>query len=133
MLYFNYTEKLINLQGVIVKNIIKNSFSTTIFAEMPRKSHNCPCCNTPTDKIHDYRRLQIKDIPAFGKFTNIVIRKRRFVCPYGGLSGGSSRTADFLFGKFRVNILTFHAKRYILFDSARYMANDIAICTFCLW
>lgn len=44
----------------------------------------CPCCNTSTDKIHDYRKQRIKDIPAFGKFTTIVLRKRRYVCPHCG-------------------------------------------------
>ena len=59
MLYFHYTEKLINLQGLIVKNVLQDKFSTTIFAEMPRKHHNCPSCNASTDKIHDYRKQSI--------------------------------------------------------------------------
>ena len=84
MLYFHYTEKLVNLQGLIVKNVVQDHFSTTIFAQMPRKPHKCPCCHTSTDKIHDYRKQRIKDIPAFGKFTNIVLRKRRYVCPNCG-------------------------------------------------
>ena len=84
MLCFHYTEKLIDLQGLIVKNIVQDHFSTTIFAQMPRKPHKCPCCNTSTDKIHDYRKQRIKDIPAFGKFTTIVLRKRRYVCPHCG-------------------------------------------------
>ena len=84
MLCFHYTEKLIDLQGLIVNNIVQDHFSTTIFAQMPRKPHKCPCCNTSTDKIHDYRKQRIKDIPAFGKFTTIVLRKRRYVCPHCG-------------------------------------------------
>lgn len=72
------------MQGLIVKNVVQDQFSTTIFAKMPRKPHNCPCYNTSTDKIHDYRNQRIKDIPTFGKFTNIVIRKRRYVCPNCG-------------------------------------------------
>ena len=84
MLYFHYTEKLVDLQGLIVKNVVQDHFSTTIFAQMPRKPHKCPCCHTSTDKIHDYRKQRIKDIPAFGKFTNIVLRKRRYVCPNCG-------------------------------------------------
>lgn len=76
MLILHYTEKLIDLQSLIVKNVVQDKFSTTIFAQMPRKPHKCPCCNTSTDKIHDYRKQRIKDIPAFGKFTNIVLRKR---------------------------------------------------------
>lgn len=84
MPYTYYTEKLINLQELIVKNIVQDQFSTTIYAQMPRKPHKCPCCNTSTDKIHDYRNQRIKDIPAFGKFTTIVLRKRRYVCPNCG-------------------------------------------------
>lgn len=84
MLYFHYTEKLIDLQGLIVKNVVQDKYSTTIFAQMPRMKHSCPRCHTLTDKIHDYRRQRIKDIPAFGKFSNIVIRKRRYACPNCG-------------------------------------------------
>ena len=47
---------------------------------MPRKEHICPCCGKSTDKIHDYRKQYIKDIPAFGKLTYIVLNKRRYVC-----------------------------------------------------
>ena len=48
MLYFHYTEKLIGLQDLIVKNVAQDQNSTTIFAQMPRKPHNCPCCHTST-------------------------------------------------------------------------------------
>lgn len=84
MLYFHYTETLVDLQGLIVNNAVQDHFFTTIFAQMPRKPHKCPCCHTSTDKIHDYRKQRIKDIPAFGKFTTIVLRKRRYVCPKCG-------------------------------------------------
>ena len=84
MLYLHYTEKLIDLQDLIVENIVRDHSTTTIYAQMPRKKHSCPCCHTSTDKIHDYRNQLIKDIPAFGKYTNIVIRKRRYVCPNCG-------------------------------------------------
>ena len=52
MLYFHYTEKLIDLQGLIVKNVVQDHFSTTIFAQMTRKPHKCPCCHASADKIH---------------------------------------------------------------------------------
>ena len=48
MLYFHYTEKLIDLQNLIVKNVAQDQNSTTIFAQIPRKPHNCPCCHTST-------------------------------------------------------------------------------------
>lgn len=34
-----------------------------------------------TDKNHDYRKQKIKDIPAFGKYTYLILRKRRYICP----------------------------------------------------
>lgn len=84
MLYFHFTEKLLGLQDLLIKNITQDESATNIYAEMPRKSHKCPCCEASTTKIHDYRNQTIKDIPAFGRFTNIVIRKRRYVCPNCG-------------------------------------------------
>ena len=48
---------------------------------MPGKTHTCPFCGKYTDKVHDYRRQHIKDVPAFGKQTYIVLNKRRYVCP----------------------------------------------------
>ena len=49
--------------------------------ELPVKPHVCPCCNTITSKIHDYRIQSIKDIPIYKKKTLINYRKRRYVCP----------------------------------------------------
>lgn len=33
-----------------------------------------------TNKIHDYRKQLIKDIPAFGKHVILKLRKRRYLC-----------------------------------------------------
>lgn len=80
MPYSYFTEKLIGLQDLIVKNIEQNENSTTIYAQMPRKTHTCPCCHANTNKIHDYREQLIKDIPAYGKSTYLRLKKRRYVC-----------------------------------------------------
>ena len=52
--------------------------------ELPRKLHICACYQNKTDKIHDYRNQVIKDIPAFGKPTVLILRKRRYICPECG-------------------------------------------------
>jgi transposase len=80
MRYINYTEKLLGLEGVIVKKVFNNTKTLSVMVELPRKPHSCPCCNTKTDKIHDYRKQVIKDIPAFGKPTVLILRKRRYAC-----------------------------------------------------
>ena len=80
MLYSHITKNLIGLQDVILKNVEQDEKYIYIYVQMPRKEHICPCCGKSTDKIHDYRKQYIKDIPAFGKLTYIVLNKRRYVC-----------------------------------------------------
>lgn len=80
MLSLNCTEKLLNLQGVIVKNIKKSLDYTHIYIEMPLKAHSCPCCNTPTNSVHDYRVRKVKDLPAFSQNIMLHYRQRRYSC-----------------------------------------------------
>ena len=70
------------MQDLLIKKVDTLGKILLISAEIKRKPHKCPCCNTFTDKIHDYRVQVIKDIPAFGKFLLISLRKRRYVCPH---------------------------------------------------
>ena len=84
MLYTHFTQEVLGLQDVKVTKIESNEKELTIYAELERKEHNCISCGTATDTIHDYRKQTIKDIPAFGKLVNIVLRKRRYRCPCCG-------------------------------------------------
>ena len=84
MLYKHFTEKLLGLQGLNITNIEESEKSILIYAEMERKEHHCICCGTATDTVHDYRTQIIKDIPAFGKLVNVVLRKRRYRCKHCG-------------------------------------------------
>jgi transposase len=74
------TEKLIGLEGVTVKNVSDDENCKQIEIEMELRTHHCPCCGTATRTIHDYRRQRVKDIPAFGKYTVLYLRKRRYRC-----------------------------------------------------
>ncbi|MFU0832643.1 MAG: zf-ISL3 domain-containing protein [Oscillospiraceae bacterium] len=78
------TEKLLGLKGVIVKNVRQLPDKTKILIELPRKPHVCPCCGHQTSYVHDYRCQTIKDIPAFGKYTFLILRKRRYRCSFCG-------------------------------------------------
>ena len=84
MLSIDYTQKLLNLQGVLVKNVTHSHFFTMIDIEMPVTPHICPHCGTHTSYIHDYRRQLIKDIPAFGQPIILNYRRRRYRCPHCG-------------------------------------------------
>ena len=80
MLYNHFTEELLGLQGVKITNVEQEE-NLIIHLEMERKRHNCICCGTATDTIHDYRLQKIKDIPSFGKNVVIMLRKRRYRLP----------------------------------------------------
>ena len=79
-----FTEKLLGLKDVIIKNVTQSEKLTEIEIELERKEQICPCCGTATRIIHDYRRQKIRDIPAFGKHILLYLRKRRYRCPNCG-------------------------------------------------
>ena len=83
MLYNYFTENLIGLQGLIVKEVKKRNDLVDVYGELERKTHICPKCGNQTEKIHDYREQIIKDIPAFGKNIYLHLRKHRYHCQYG--------------------------------------------------
>ena len=83
MLNLYYTEKVLGLQEVEIKKIQDNEKSFEIEVEQERKECKCPCCGQRTDKIHDYRRQRVKELPAFGKRVVLVLRKRRYACSCG--------------------------------------------------
>ena len=83
MLYTYFIEKLTGLQGIIINNIESNEKEVHIHFELERKPHKCPNCGCVTDCVHDYRVQVIKDIPCFGKFVYIHLRKRRYRCKCG--------------------------------------------------
>ena len=83
MFYRYFTEKLLGLQDILIENIEEIDGTIHIYCKLERKMHKCPACGNHTDKIHDYREQVIKDIPAFGKFVFIHLKKRRYRCSCG--------------------------------------------------
>lgn len=75
--------KLLNLKGVIIKNIKHFDNHVEIYISTKVKPHTCPVCGNITKKIHDYRTQRIKDLPIQMKNTFLILRKRRYVCDCG--------------------------------------------------
>ena len=80
MLTYDYTNILLDLKDVLVTNITTNENTISIFVEQKREPHICPVCCSVTDKIHDYRRQTIKDMPIQSKRVVLILRKRRYLC-----------------------------------------------------
>ena len=81
MLSLNDFQSILGLFNLIIKNIFIIENITTFEVEMIRMPHKCLCCGTMTNRIHDYRLQKIKDLPSFGNKINLLLRKRRYVCP----------------------------------------------------
>lgn len=80
MPYLDYTENLLELKDIIVSDVKKIGTIRYISIEQKRMAHTCPCCKMVTERIHDYRMQQVKDLPALGNHTILLLRKRRYVC-----------------------------------------------------
>ena len=80
MLVLNYTQEMLNLQDVEAEKVENFEKTQRIHIKLRRKAVNCPCCKAQTTKIHDYRTQIVKDVEAFGKKIELVLRKRRYVC-----------------------------------------------------
>lgn len=76
----NCIKNLLNLKEVIVKSIKNLENCIEIYVEMPKLEQTCPHCGAKTSIVHDYYTQIIKDIPIQFKPTNLVYRKRRYVC-----------------------------------------------------
>ena len=74
------TSKLLGLEDVIVKNVYENETGCCIEIELPRQKHICPCCQSETERIHDYRIQRVKDLDMHGVHTYLYLRKRRYAC-----------------------------------------------------
>ena len=84
MLVLNYTQEILNLQDARVEKVENFEKAQRIHIKLGRKVVNCPCCETETSKIHDYRTQIVKDCEAFGKKIELVLKKRRYVCTHCG-------------------------------------------------
>lgn len=76
----NCIKNLLDLKGIMIKNIKNLKDKVEIYIELPVKEQICPCCGKPTTKIHDYYTQTIKDIPIYFKPTNLIYHKRRYEC-----------------------------------------------------
>lgn len=76
----NCINNLLNLKGVIIKNI--KNFDNQIIISIETEHHECVCphCGSITSKIKDYHNQLIKDVPIQFKKTYINLKKRRYFC-----------------------------------------------------
>ena len=62
MLYSDCIENLLQLEDIIVTNIQCIEKEMHAHMHMEKRYHHCPCCNTLTSKVHDYRIQLVRDV-----------------------------------------------------------------------
>lgn len=76
-------KKLMGIEDEEIEGVEVNGGILRIYVEKKRKAQTCPCCGLLTDKVHDYRRQIVKDMPCFGRPVELYLRKRRYRCQCG--------------------------------------------------
>ena len=79
-MHSNCIKNLLNLKGVIIKNIKNFNNLVEVYIELPIHEQICPHCGTKTSKIKDYYTQTVKDIPIYFKPTNLILKKCRYQC-----------------------------------------------------
>ncbi|MGI6778586.1 MAG: hypothetical protein ACOX7R_11435 [Acetivibrionales bacterium] len=65
MLNTNYTEELLGLKDISLKNVERRENKLCIHIEMHQRLHKCPKCGERTSKVHDYRNAANKRYSGF--------------------------------------------------------------------
>lgn len=76
----NFTSKLLDMEAFEIMNVSNTQDSIVVTVRMQRRIVSCPRCNTPTDRVHDYRTQRVKDCPVMGKHFVWLYKKRRYRC-----------------------------------------------------
>ena len=80
MLQKDCSAKLLDMEGVEIKEVETESERITIRMRLARRAHVCPACGSITECVHDYRTQRVKDIPILGKRLFWDYEKRRYRC-----------------------------------------------------
>ena len=78
-----FIQNVLGFQDAEIRSIEKEENKTKIYIRLIRKEHICPCCGAKTDKIHDYRKQELKAVPIYGAEHTFILEKRRYVCKCG--------------------------------------------------
>lgn len=82
-MHSNSISNLLNIKGVIVKKVEHLSSTIHIHIDTKPSQQTCPCCESITNKVHDYRLQRIKHFPINHKAVLLFLRKRRYSCDCG--------------------------------------------------
>ena len=90
----DYSAEPLKMEGVQIENLEEIEEEILLQISMERKMHICKRCGGETDRIHDYRVREVRDLELRGKPVRLLYRRRRYACPACGKR--FSETNDFV-------------------------------------
>ena len=72
------------MEGVEIEKVEETEKEIVVHICMERKKQKCKRCGCETDRIHDYRIREVRDLELRGKPMRLAYRQRRYVCPVCG-------------------------------------------------
>ena len=90
----DYSAEPLKMEGVQIENLEEIEEEILLQISMERKMHICKRCGGKTDRIHDYRVREVRDLELRGKPVRLLYRRRRYACPACGKR--FSETNDFV-------------------------------------
>ena len=77
----DYSAELLKMEGVQIEKLDETEEEIFLQISMERKMHICKRCGGKTDRIHDYRVREVRDLELRGKPVRLLYRRRRYACP----------------------------------------------------
>ena len=77
----DYSAELLKMEGVQIEKLDETEEEILLQISMERKMHICKRCGGETDRIHDYRVREVRDLELRGKPVRLLYRRRRYACP----------------------------------------------------
>ena len=76
----NYITEILGIKDAEIEKVAECGKILRIRFVKQRTGMTCPHCGEYTDKVHDYRIKELRDIPIQGKAVRLEYRRRRYVC-----------------------------------------------------
>lgn len=76
----DYITKVLDMEDGIIEGIKEEGNELKLTMSLERKAHPCPACGAWTERVHDYRVRRLRDLEIAGKKTEILYRRRRYIC-----------------------------------------------------
>ena len=80
----DYSAKLLEMEWVRIENLEESEQEIFLQISLEQCTQICRRCGADTDRVHDYRIRQVRDLELRGKTLRLLYRRRRYVCPVCG-------------------------------------------------